>query len=121
MRADVVGDTLTTIRERRAPLGIEIFCLLGGLSAVAAILLNLGLVGSGGFETVLGVGFVAVSVGVLVVLAGLLGLQSWAWTATVVLLGLNVVVSLLRLAVVGAIFGVVALGYVYQQRSLYQD
>jgi|APHM01.1.fsa_nt_gi hypothetical protein len=120
MCAGVVGDTVSTIRERQAPLGIEIFCLIGGLSAVAAILLNLRLLGSGGSEAALGVIFVAVSVGILVVLAGLLGLQSWAWTATMVLLGLNIVLSLVRLAVVGAILGLVALGYIYQQRSLYR-
>jgi hypothetical protein len=121
MSAGVVGDTLATVRERQAPLGIEIFCLLGGLSVVAAILLNLQLVGSGGSDTALGVLFIAVSVGLLVVLVGLLGLQSWAWTTTILVLGFNIALSLLRLALIGAILGLVALAYIYQQRPLYRD
>lgn len=79
-------------RRRGPPLGLQVICVLGVLDAGLTLLraaLSLGLstiLGApiGGLGTVVAVAF---ALGQLTVIWGLWELQSWAWTAAVVVFG----------------------------------
>lgn len=93
----------------RPPLGIQVLCALAVLDGGLSLLQ--GLVGLGGsilFGSPLGgiVGLIAIglAVGELLVAWGLWGLQSWAWTAAVLVVAGSLVLDVAGLLLGGAGF-----------------
>ncbi len=113
-------------RSRSAPLGIKILCVLAVISGVLGIFGGLAMMAGSPIGIVLGPITILLSVAQLVVAWGLWTLQSWAWTLTLVVYGIDVLMDCVRLLLgnIGAIFGIIIggllLAYVYSKRDYYR-
>jgi len=105
---------------RTAPLGIKIYCVIAGLAGLYALFLSLRIVGVGGPFVALGVVLAALSVGYFVVLYGLWTLKPWAWTWGMIIFGIDLVIDLLRLDLLGVLISALLLAYLASKQSLYQ-
>ncbi|SIQ79933.1 hypothetical protein SAMN05421858_0440 [Haladaptatus litoreus] len=113
-------------RKQSAPLGIKILAILAAIFAVFGILGGFGTMASSPFGIIFGPFSILLSVAQLVVAWGLLTLKPWAWTLTLIVFGIDLLVACLNLLLgnFGAIFGIVVSGlllaYVYSKRDYYR-
>lgn len=120
--------------HRSTPLGVKIIAAVGLLGCLLDLLSGLGLVGSGlfslgtglfgfvpGFSNVVG-GALTIVIALVkaLVLLGLLALLPWAWSAALVVYGLDFVVNLLSGDVFGAVLALVIAGYLYSQKRAFE-
>lgn len=113
---------------RSAPLGIKVLCGVSGLFALLSVLGGLALLASGsGLGFGLGLLVLVLSGLQFVLLWGLWTVRSWAWTWSMVLYGLNLVLGVLNLLigspeyVLGVLITAAIMWYLYSKRSLYRD
>ena len=113
-------------KPRSAPLGIKILCVLGALGAVGSLFRGLGALFTSPLGFIIGTVIIVLAVAKFVVVWGLWTLKSWAWTLTIVVYGLGLLMSVLKLltgnlfAIISIIIGALLLAYVYSKRHYYK-
>jgi hypothetical protein len=113
-------------KPQSAPLGIKIICVLAALGAIGSLLRGFGALFSSPLGFVVGAIVIVLALAKLSVVWGLWTLQSWAWTLTVVVYGLSLLMDVLRLltghlaAIFGIVIGGLLLAYVYSKRDYYK-
>lgn len=114
-------------REKTAPLGIKIICVLSALGVLIILLRSaiILLTGGGGSAVFIRLFFLALALGLTFDIYGLWTLQSWAWTWALVLFGADLLFNLLGIingdvsGIAGALVSLLILGYIYSKRELY--
>lgn len=113
-------------KPRSAPLGIKILCVLAVISGVFGLFGGFVALFSSPLGFVVGLVAMVLSLAQLVVAWGLWTLQPWAWTLTMIVYGLDLLVDVFKLltgnalAIVGIIIGGLLLAYVYSKRDYYK-
>lgn len=105
--------------ERSVPLGILLIVAVGGVGALLDLFGGIGFLGAGVAGLFGGTLKIALSIVKLFVLFNFLRLRSWAWAVTLVVFGLDTVLSLVTFDVVGALFAGVLVAYVYSVRNYF--
>ncbi|MEZ3114786.1 hypothetical protein RYH80_02480 [Halobaculum sp. MBLA0147] len=95
------------------PLGVLLVAGLGILSAVFDVLGGVGALGAGPVGFFGGTVGIALAVGQIVTLLALLRMRRWAWTVTLVVIGLNALVSLVTLSPVSLLLDLLVGGYLF--------
>jgi hypothetical protein len=112
---------------RTAPIGIKIVCVFALLGSILGIFASVGLIGYGGIVSTIGVFLFGISLLYLPIVFGLWTLQSWAWTAYIVVGVLGLVVEFVSLllgdgsAILAIAIQSIILLYVYSKRPLYKS
>lgn len=117
----VVRGADTTGPRGRPPLGIAIYCVLGCLGTVLTLFQAAYLVDQGGVLTPLG--YIVGAFGILyfLVLVGLWTIRSWAWTAAIVILPLDILVHIVSLNIIPALVLSGLWLYLYLKKPLYRS
>lgn len=102
---------------RSVPLGVLLIVAVGGIGAVLDLFGGLGFLGAGVAGLFGGTLQIALAALKLFVLFNFLRLKWWAWTVTLVVFGLDTLLSLFTLDIVGALFAGVLAAYVYSVRT----
>ena len=117
----------TRSATRTAPIGIKIVCVFTLLGSILGLFASVGLIGYGGIVSAIGAVLFVIALLYLPIVVGLWTLQSWAWTAYIVVGVLGLVVESVSLflgdgsAMLSiAIQGIILL-YVYSRRPLYRS
>ncbi|WP_423745935.1 hypothetical protein V5735_08295 (plasmid) [Haladaptatus sp. SPP-AMP-3] len=113
-------------KSQSAPLGIKIICVLGALGALGGLLRGLGVLFSSPIGLIVGTIVIVFAIAKLAVVWGLWTLKSWAWTLTIIVYGLSLLMDVLRFftghlaAFFGIVVGGLLLAYVYSKRDYYK-
>ncbi|ODR83046.1 hypothetical protein BG842_14780 [Haladaptatus sp. W1] len=113
-------------KPQSAPLGIKIICVLGALGALGSLLRGLGVLFSSPIGLIVGAIVIVFAVAKLAVVWGLWTLKSWAWTLTIIVYGLSLLMDVFRFftghlaAFFGIVVGGLLLAYVYSKREYYK-
>ena len=112
-----------SINQQSRPLGVSIIAalqILGGIIYIAAAFLfgSIGLMGGGGMDAMGGSFVTAIFVGIaipcFIMSWGLLKGKSWAWTITLILTIIGLVMSIISLNIIGVIIDVIILYYLFR-------
>lgn len=109
-----------THRRSTPPTGIAIYCVLGFLGVLVSLLEAAVLVDQGGVVALLGYVTGGVALAFFVVLIGLWTLRSWAWTAGIVLIAIEVLFHAISFNVIPAIILSVLWIYLYLKKPVYR-
>lgn len=103
--------------EPSAPLGVKIICILGAIGGALGFLGSLALLG---MAPAVGTVALIISIIQIVVVMGLWNLRSWAWTVSMIVYGLGLLLDLLAINILGLLIGIVVLSYLASKRRLFR-
>lgn len=104
-----------------APLGVKIVCVLGVIASFVTFFVSLELMTAGEPFAALGVLFILLTIGYLIVLYGLWTLRPWSWRWGLIAFAVNAILSLVQGNLVGFVVAVAIALYLTTKREHYRD